>query len=293
MDGSRTRKLWSDEAKALVSTYRNFETLLPSASSAGAAHTGEDGRYVESLIRTYLRKYLPSDIELFSGFIMRPAVKTGRSSKARRRESDAHSSQLDIIAYETAAFPVYQRFEDAAVVPPEGVLGVISVKKHLRDADIKRETTALREAGQLCRVRGINGRPQRGPFLALAAAGSEISKATVATEDWVFGQLRDAYSGGQVPYFDETIGYIGSLSDWSIFKKRPPSDGRSAEYVYFERRDNEEHLALQFLLTGLLSVFYDDTRRPHRRPGFTGFESGRWHDRVLGSVATLGLREGA
>lgn len=52
-----------------------------------------------------------------------------------RYEDIYHSSQLDLIVYDSEHFPVYQRFGDTAVVLPEGVIAVISVKKHL---DLKR-----------------------------------------------------------------------------------------------------------------------------------------------------------
>lgn len=32
-------------------------------------------------------------------------------------------------------------------------------------------------------------------------------------------------------YFDDLIGYIGALSKWSIFKKRPSKDG-NAKYIF-------------------------------------------------------------
>jgi hypothetical protein len=77
MDGSRVREHLGSEVQALVTTYEQFAKLVPHKTTDGAAHRGEDGRYVESLVRTYLRKVLPTSLEVTSGFIMRPAVKTG------------------------------------------------------------------------------------------------------------------------------------------------------------------------------------------------------------------------
>ena len=34
-------------------------TLIPAKNRNGADHNGEDGRYVETLIREYLKRYLP------------------------------------------------------------------------------------------------------------------------------------------------------------------------------------------------------------------------------------------
>lgn len=58
MDGKRLQDYWSQEVEALIATYRQFETLIPSEKHEGSAHHGEDGRFVEDLIREY-----------FSGFV--------------------------------------------------------------------------------------------------------------------------------------------------------------------------------------------------------------------------------
>src|SRR5260370_10812545 len=120
MDGTRIQKYWSSEIDALVATYRQFETLIPSPDSEGADHRGEDGRFVEDLLREYLCRYLPSGLEILTGFILRPAVKTGEDGSERKKDSDANSTQLDIIVFDSASYPVFQRFGNSAVVPPEG-----------------------------------------------------------------------------------------------------------------------------------------------------------------------------
>src|SRR5688572_13780597 len=101
MDGARIRQYWDQEAIALLAVYRQFETLLPNATTAGAAHRGEDGRYVEALLRSFLRRFLPAGVELLTGFVLRPAVKTGTAGRERRRDVDAHSRQLDIIVFDS------------------------------------------------------------------------------------------------------------------------------------------------------------------------------------------------
>lgn len=102
--------------------------------------------------------------------------------------------------------------------------------------------------------------------------------------------MNAAYSGKTGITFDNLIGFIGSLNEWSIFKRRPDKKLQQAEYVGFKHRDGESHLGLQFLLTGILSVYYDETRRNLRRPGFTAFPSKRPHDKDLGGIACTELR---
>ena len=74
----------------MLYTYKQFQILIPAENRDGAAHNGEDGRYVDTLIREYLKRYLPKDLEVLTGFILRPAVKTGLKKKSRKHELDRH-----------------------------------------------------------------------------------------------------------------------------------------------------------------------------------------------------------
>lgn len=283
MDGKRLQQYWSNEMEALLNTYKQFQILIPSDSQDASAHKGEDGRYVENLIREYLIRFLPKQLEVLTGFILRPAVKTGLNGRERKDKEDIHSTQLDLVIYDSFNYPIFQRLGDSVIVPPEGVIAIISIKKHLNDVDILKECNALKEASKLCSCKNIEGKLMRGPYLALVSMGSKINKASINNEDWIFNKIKEAYN--DKPRFTDTVGYIGAFNKWSIFKRRPKNKG-SAKYVYFEHSDEEQHIGFQFILTGILSVFYDRTRSSINRPGFTAFPSGRKHNKLLGTIET-------
>ncbi|AMO47569.1 Hypothetical protein AKI40_1151 [Enterobacter sp. FY-07] len=293
MDGKRLQDYWSQEVDALIATYRQFETLIPSQEYQGSAHRGEDGRFVEELLREYFSKYLPKGLEILTGFILRPAVKTGTTGKERRDEVDTSSSQLDMIVYDSERYPIFQRFGNSSIVPPEGVVAIISVKKHLNDGDIVKECQALWHASKLCKTLNSNDPDDkvRGPYLALVTMKSNIEKKTVESQDWIFNKVVEAYKSSDKPTFDELIGYIGSLSEWSLFKRRPDGDKvTNAHFISLVHAEGESHFGLQFILTGILSVFYHESRRNIRRPGFTAFPSGRNIEKNLGNIACNGER---
>lgn len=289
MDGKRIQIYWGKEIEALIETYQQFERLIPNEETEGAAHRGEDGRFVEELLRQYLQRYLPSSIEVLTGFILRPAVKTGLRGKERSSEKDTHSTQLDILVYDSSNYPLFQRFGNSAIVPPEGVLAIISVKKNLSDIDIKGESDALMKASKLCFTKGTKGKYLRGPFLAIVSMNSKIIKKKSTRQDWIFKQLEELYNKKPKPHFEQLVGYIGALNEWSVFKTRPQkSNPEFAKYIYLEHKKKEEHLGLQYILTGILSVFYDVTRRNLKRPGYTAFPSKRPIDKALGEIAVRG-----
>ncbi|WP_313325972.1 DUF6602 domain-containing protein [Sphingobium yanoikuyae] len=274
MDGQRLRDFWNQEVSALLAVYRQFETLLPNPATGGAAHRGEDGRYVEALVRDYLQKYLPKDLEVLTGFVLRPAVKTGKNDRSRKGDTDVHSTQLDIIVYDTGTYPVFQRMGETVIVPPEGVIAILSVKKMLRDSDISAECEALMNASHICRCdQREPEQRRRGPFLALVGAGSQLADTRAQKQNQIFRKLQELYA--QPINFDGMVGFIGDLSGWHVFKTRPPEkithENKKAKYCFVELDGNELHHGFQFLLSGILSVYYDETRRNVRRPGYTAF----------------------
>ena len=292
MDGKRIQDYWSSEVDALVKTYQQFELLIPAPTGAGAQHRGEDGRFVEDLVREYLSRFLPKDLEVLTGFILRPAVKTGVNGVERRTDTDQHSTQLDIVIFDSGMYPIFQRFGNSVIVPPEGVIALISVKKHLNDGDIQYECEKLFSAATLCQTLGSNDRNDkvRGPYLELVSVRSNIVKTRTDTIARIFSKIKAAYTGKTDATFDKFVGFVGALDEWSIFKRRPPATPTAAEYIGFKHQDGESHLGLQFLITGILSVYYDNSRKDMRRPGFTAFPSGREHDKNLGSIPCTGLR---
>ena len=291
MDGSRVREFLSGDITALLATYEQFERLVPHSEHAGAAHPGEDGRYVEALIRTYLAKYLPRSLHVSTGFILRPAVKTGVNGRERLGDSDQHSSQLDIIIHDADSYPAFQRFNDDVIAPPEGVVAILSVKKHLRAGNVKDECTALLDASRLCRCFNGGGEKVRGPFLAVISMGYEPREEASRVAEKLWDEINQAYAVDPPPFFDDAVGFVAAFGMGSIFKARPKGNPLvTATYVWHDHSDGDTHLGLQFVLTGILSVYYDETRNARRRPGFTGFESGRPHERVLGGIKVNGLR---
>ena len=275
MDGKRIQQYWSQEIKALIATYKQFEMLLPSEDgSGGSSHHPEDGRFVESLLKTTLEKFLPKELEVLTGFVLRAAVKTNNTNKERKGELDQHSTQIDLIVYDSANFPVYQRFGDTCIVPPEGVVALISVKKHLRNKDVANECKALKEASSLCKTLNTAKKARRRPYLALVSMGSNVQKPKT-----VFKKMNSAYNS-ETDDFDDLIGMVSVLDKWTIFKGMPNDKKKTARYVSFDHAEEEEHLGLQFLLTGILSVYYDETRKSTGRPGFTAFPNGAFKEKA-------------
>lgn len=281
--GLRVRNFFEIEAKALLDRYKVIETLLPHPKTKGAAHRGEEGRFIEALLRAFLNKHLPANLQAVSGFILCPSTKTGVQDLTRVNEyEDRHSSQLDIIVYDADSYPVFERFEEFCIVPPEGVVGIISVKKTLYDVDIKSEVEALRVAAELCRESG-----RRGPFTSIFAFSAKESSDEKLNAK-IFSAIREVHSNGS---FDPMINEVSVLARTCVFKNRSNNvPGNQARYVAVDCI-KEGHIPLQRLLQSLLSVYYDVTRVEGKtRPGFVSFRQNTFRESPeLGLVSYVDL----
>jgi len=89
----------------------------------GDAHWGEEGGYKEAVLRNVIRKQLPDDLILGTGFIVREG---GGKIKV--------SSQIDILIIDKNA-PVLFREGDFIITTPLNVRGIIEVKTTLSVSD--------------------------------------------------------------------------------------------------------------------------------------------------------------
>ena len=84
------------------------------------AHWGEEGRYKEIILINYLKRVLPKNISVGTGFV---------------RNKDKITSQIDIIIYDNM-FPLLFSEGDFVIATPENVIGIIEVKTRIRPAEI-------------------------------------------------------------------------------------------------------------------------------------------------------------
>lgn len=138
---------------------------------------------------------------------MRPAVKKGKGDTTRCDEEDSHSSQLDIIVYDKDRYPIYEKFNEFVIVPPEGVIAVISIKKSLRSASMIKD-----ECDALLNVRSLFGdlTNQRLPYQAIVGMQSETKYENL---DTVFNVMKRVYQSTDVR---DAVNLISDLSSWTI-----------------------------------------------------------------------------
>jgi len=101
----------------------------------GSSHWGEDGRHKELILMNFLKRFLPNNIEVGTGFI---------------KEGDNISTQIDIIIY-NPSLPLYFKENDFIIVQPKSVLGIIEVKSNPDRNKIGEAIYKASQAGELTR----------------------------------------------------------------------------------------------------------------------------------------------
>lgn len=89
-------------------------------------HWGEEGRYKEEVFKNILKRFLPDNLSVGTGFVLNSLV---------RNEHDS-TNQIDVIIYDNS-YPVLFKEADFVIIPAEGVRGIIEVKANLLNQDLK------------------------------------------------------------------------------------------------------------------------------------------------------------
>lgn len=90
----------------------------------GSAHWGEEGRYKEAVLKNILRKFLPKNLSVGTGFILR--------ADGENDDDNLLSSQLDIIVYDNTR-PLLFSEGDFIITTLSTVKAIIEVKSRIRD----------------------------------------------------------------------------------------------------------------------------------------------------------------
>lgn len=87
-------------------------------------HHGEDGSYREAILRNVIKRFLPNNISIGTGFVV-----TKKGSNFKR------TTQIDIILYDNT-YPLLFKEGDFIITTPKNVKAIIEVKTTIRNTDL-------------------------------------------------------------------------------------------------------------------------------------------------------------
>ena len=91
-----------------------------------ANHHGENGAYKEAILRKMIKRFLPKNISIGTGFIV---TETGHNTYSR-------TTQVDIILYDNN-YPLLFNEGDFIITTPKNVKAIIEVKTTIRNSELE------------------------------------------------------------------------------------------------------------------------------------------------------------
>ena len=111
----------------------------------GNTHWGEEGRYKEAILKNVIRRFLPTNLSIGTGFIIR-----------KNNDELQVSKQIDIIIYDNTV-PVLFSEGDFVITTYKNVRGIVEVKTKIRNGELQEIIQKAKENGELIGKNIFNG----------------------------------------------------------------------------------------------------------------------------------------
>lgn len=207
---------YSYEVHNLINKSRLFRELIPDSDidPKQSGHPGEEGKWTESLLASFLKKHLPPNLKVSTGFIINP-------------QTNKRSYQIDILIYDPAIAPPLFEYGDGVIVHPSSVAGAISTKYKITRQNITHELEQLSEIGELCSLYH-----RRGPYLCLFGYNLEFeeykSRKWVRNLNFYSDKILNLYSN-VTPHMNSVVDSVISLDGAIIHMSKGQPDQRKEQ----------------------------------------------------------------
>jgi len=125
MDPEEFQKSITEELDTIKNRVRNL---------IGSSHWGEEGRYKEAILRNVIKRFLPSNLSIGTGFVI------------KKNNGDTQiPNQIDIIIYDNTV-PVLFSEGDFVITTYKNVKGIVEVKTKIRNNQLKDTIQKIQKA---------------------------------------------------------------------------------------------------------------------------------------------------
>ena len=112
----------------------------------GNTHWGEEGRYKEAILKNVIKRFLPNNLSIGTGFVI----------KWENSDGLQVSKQIDIVIYDNT-LPVMFSEGDFVITTGRNVRGIIEVKTKIRISELQEVIQKAKENGRLIGKDIFNG----------------------------------------------------------------------------------------------------------------------------------------
>lgn len=111
----------------------------------GNSHWGEEGRYKEAILKNVIKRFLPNNLSIGTGFVIK-----------KNNEMPHISSQIDIIIYDNT-IPILFSEGDFVITTYKNVKGIVEVKTKIENSELREIIRKAKENGKLIGKKIFNG----------------------------------------------------------------------------------------------------------------------------------------
>jgi hypothetical protein len=126
-------KSTTEELKVIKNRVRNL---------IGDRNWGEEGRYKEAILRNVIKRFLPQNFKIGTGFIIK---RRENDNEINRYDIDS-SRQIDILIFD-ATRPILFSKGDFYIVTPNSVRAIIEVKTNIENQNLTKIIERMNEIG--------------------------------------------------------------------------------------------------------------------------------------------------
>ncbi len=213
----------------------------------GDAHWGEEGRFKEAVLKNVLRQFLPKNLSVGTGFILKA---TGENDY-----DNVLSSQLDIIVYDNT-LPVLFSEGDFVITTLKNVKAIIEVKSRLTPTLLRNAIMQFEQS-----ISDFESQINR-PFFSIAGRGRAIpSKTKIFTGIFAFefdGNIDSHSIDTSLINSRRLVNHISLGEDYFIKHWKQTDAGRLARRVDcaadFYNVYNLHNLSFSYFISNLIDI---------------------------------------
>jgi len=210
------------------------------------AHWGEEGRYKEILLMNYLKKTLPKQFSVGTGFA---------------RNGDEITSQIDIIVYDNSFSPLFSE-GDFIIVPATSVCAIIEVKTSIKSSQINEYIQKANSNGEII-FRDFHDETYRN------RANLFFNGIFSYNIENAFDRYRDSIQrlSPYLPMHDVIDKHftnqicLGGDNFIRYWKTGEGYQQQFAKYSFYEFRDDLSGLAFSYFFSNLMYYLYNNAGR--------------------------------
>ncbi len=201
-------------------------------------HHGEDGSYREAILRNVIKRFLPNNISIGTGFVV-----------AKKSQNFKRTSQIDIILYDNT-YPLLFQEGDFIITTPKNVKAIIEVKTTIKNTDLKEIIDKARKNYEII-VSG-NKKIFNGVF-----AFNYDNPIIVGSNDNLSSALKDALESSKGKINHISLGDKIFIKYWHNETK--PSIKRESPSNCFFNIYQLEALSFSYFISNLIDNIVDKT----------------------------------